>query len=137
MWFGVDLPQKPKTAIDMEQKSTMNVYNLLIIDESGSVHSIYDQALSGINETINGIRNAQSDYPNQNQYVSVVTFEGHGMGAVKTRRDRVQVSKVKDMTKADYRPGGCTPLYDAMGQAISHLDACISERSRAILLSSN
>lgn len=111
----------------MEQKSTMNVYNLLIIDESGSMHSIYDQALSGINETINGIRNAQADFPNQSQYVSVVTFEGHGMDAVKTRRDRVPVSKVADMTKADYRPGGCTPLYDAMGQAISHLDASINE----------
>ena len=32
----------------MEKKS-INVYNLLIIDESGSMHSIYDQALSGIN----------------------------------------------------------------------------------------
>ena len=44
----------------MEKKS-INVYNLLIIDESGSMHSIYDQALSGINETLNGIRNAQKD----------------------------------------------------------------------------
>lgn len=111
----------------MEQNKTMNVYNLLIIDESGSMHSIYDQALSGINETISGIRNAQADYPNQSQYVSVVTFEGHGMGGVKTRRDRVPVSKVQDMTGDDYRPGGCTPLYDAMGQAVSHLDSCINE----------
>lgn len=111
----------------MEQSKTMNVYNLLIIDESGSMHSIYDQALSGINETISGIRNAQTDYPNQSQYVSIVTFEGSGMSAVKTRRDRVPVSKVEDMTKRDYRPGGCTPLYDAMGQAISHLDANINE----------
>lgn len=105
----------------------MNVYNLLIIDESGSMYSIYDQALSGINETINGIRNAQTDYPDQNQYVSIVTFEGYGMDAVKTRRDRVPVSIVQDMSKADYRPGGCTPLYDAMGKAISHLDSCIKE----------
>lgn len=105
----------------------MNVYNLLIIDESGSMSSIYDQALSGINETINGIRNAQTDYPNQMQYVSIVTFEGNGMGAVKTRRDRVPVSKVEDITGKDYRPGGCTPLYDAMGKAISHLDSSINE----------
>ena len=110
----------------MEKKS-INVYNLLIIDESGSMHSIYDQALSGINETLNGIRNAQNDYPDQNQYVSIVTFEGNGMGGVKTRRDRVPAAKVEDMTKSDYRPGGCTPLYDAMGQAISHLDSSVNE----------
>ena len=111
----------------MEETKSINVYNLLIVDESGSMHSIYEQALSGINETINGIRNAQTDYPNQNQYVSIVTFEGNGMGAVKTRRDRVPVAKVEDMTGADYRPGGCTPLYDAMGQAITYLDATINE----------
>ena len=86
----------------MEKKS-INVYNLLIIDESGSMHSIYDQALSGINETLNGIRNAQRDYPGQNQYVSIVTFEGDGVAGVKTRRDRVPASKVEDMTKSDYR----------------------------------
>ena len=38
----------------MEQKKrNVNVYNLLIIDESGSMSRIYDQALSGINETLN------------------------------------------------------------------------------------
>ena len=78
----------------MEKKS-INVYNLLIIDESGSMHSIYDQALSGINETLNGIRNAQRDYPDQNQYVSIVTFEGDGVAGVKTRRDSVPASKVE------------------------------------------
>lgn len=111
----------------MEEKLKTNVYNLLIIDESGSMYSIYDQALSGINETLNGIRNAQTDHPGQNQYVSIVTFEGNGAKGVKTRRDRVPVSKVRDMTTADYRPGGCTPLYDAMGKAINHLDSCINE----------
>lgn len=111
----------------MEEKKSMNVYNLLIIDESGSMSSIYDQALSGINETINGIRNAQTDYPNQLQYVSIVTFEGDGRHAVKTRRDRVPVGKVEDMTRRDYRPGGSTPLYDAIGMSISHLDGFINK----------
>ncbi|MCQ2136265.1 MAG: VWA domain-containing protein [Bacteroidales bacterium] len=110
----------------MEQKK-INVYNLLIIDESGSMSSIYDQALSGINQTLNGIREAQSEFPQQKQYVSIVTFEGNGVGGVKTRRDRVPVSKVKDMSVRDYQPGGCTPLYDAMGSAISHLNSCIED----------
>lgn len=111
----------------MEEKRSINVYNLLIIDESGSMNSIYEQTLSGINETLNGIRKSQSDYPEQNQYVSIVTFEGNGIEAVKTRRDRVPVSRIDDMTRRDYRPGGCTPLYDAMGKAISELDASIGD----------
>ena len=111
----------------MEEKKTIDVYNLLIIDESGSMQSIYEQALSGINETLNGIRNAEKDYPDQKQYVSLVTFEGNGMDGVKTRRDCVPAASLENMTRADYRPGGCTPLYDAMGRAISQLDSRIKE----------
>lgn len=105
----------------------MDVHNLIILDESGSMQTIYQQALSGTNETLNGIRQAQTEYPNQRQFVSIVTFEGNGATGVKTRRDRVPVSIVEDMTEADYLPGGCTPLYDAMGQAITHLDKNTNE----------
>lgn len=106
----------------MEENKTMKIYNLIVLDESGSMSSIYNQALSGINEVINGIRQNQEKYPEQKHFVSIVTFEGEGMSGVKTRRDCVPVGEVTDLTKKDYRPGGCTPLYDAMGKAISELD---------------
>ena len=35
-----------------------NIYNLIILDESGSMRSIYEQALGGANETIQTIRAA-------------------------------------------------------------------------------
>lgn len=106
---------------------TANVYNLIILDESGSMYSICNQAISAVNETLNGIRNTQKDYPQQHQFVSIITFEGQGMKAVKVRRDRVPVETVEDMTAKDYRPGGCTPLYDAMGSAITDLSKVVAE----------
>ena len=72
-----------------KKQRNVNVYNLLIIDESGSMHKIYEQALSGINETINTIRGAQKKYPDQHHFVSVVSFEGQGPQGVKTRRPAV------------------------------------------------
>ncbi len=106
----------------MEENKTVKIHNLIILDESGSMSSIYDQALSGINETINGIRQSREKYPEQRHFVSIVTFEGNGMDGVKTRRDCEPVGEVADLTRKDYCPGGCTPLYDAMGKAISDLD---------------
>ena len=106
----------------MEQKDTVKIYNLIILDESGSMTSIYKQALDGINETIGGIRKNQENYPEQRHFVSIVTFEGDGMNGVKTRRDREPVENVSAFTEKDYQPGGCTPLYDAMGKAITALD---------------
>lgn len=110
----------------------MNVYNVIILDESGSMSAIYNQALSGINEVLSGIRKNQEDHPDQQHYVTIVTFEGNGVSGIKTRRDRVAIGKVEDFTKSDYRPGGCTPLYDAMGVTLNALEGKIHESDRVM-----
>lgn len=115
----------------MEQNSTsMNIYNVIILDESGSMSSIYNQALMGINEALSGIRRNQEEFPGQKHFVSIVTFEGDGIKGIKNRRDRVPIESVADFTKKDYRPGGCTPLYDAMGKTLNELEGLIHEDDR-------
>ena len=102
-----------------------NIYNLIILDESGSMSSIQRQAVSAMNETFQSVRNAQAANPENNYYVSLVVFEGDGVKGVRTVRDRVPVEKIEDIREEEYRPGSCTPLYDAMGLAITNLDKCI------------
>ena len=51
---------------------TQKIYNLVILDASGSMHSIYTQALSGVNETLATIRMAQEERQ-ANQVVSART----------------------------------------------------------------
>lgn len=111
----------------MEQSKEINVYNLILLDESGSMSSIWRQALDGINETLNGIRKTQDEYPSQHQYVSIVTFEGNGVRGVKTLRDRIPVENIQNLKDDDYRPGGCTPLYDAMGLSLNYLQHCVRD----------
>ena len=103
----------------------MNIYNVIILDESGSMSSIYRPTIQSMNEVINGIRKNQREYPEQRHYVTIVTFEGNGPEGVKTRRDRVPIQTVKDFTEMDYCPGGCTPLYDAMGITLNNMESVI------------
>ena len=110
----------------------MNIYNVIILDESGSMSAIYDQALTGINEVLSGIRKNREEFPGQQHYVTIVTFEGNGIGGIKTRRDRVSIENVQDFTRKDYRPGGCTPLYDAMGKTLNALEGQIGESDRVM-----
>ena len=100
----------------------MNIYNVIILDESGSMSAIYRETLSSMNEVLSGIRKNQEDFPDQKNFVTFVTFEGRGMCGVNRRRDRVPIENVADFTEADYRPGGCTPLYDAMGKTLNELE---------------
>jgi len=103
----------------------MNIYNVIILDESGSMSSIYRSTLASINEVLSGIRKNQEDNPGQSHYVTIVTFEGNGIGGIKTRRDRVPIESVAPFTEKDYQPGGCTPLYDAMGKTLNNLEGLI------------
>ncbi len=112
---------------------TKNIYNLIILDESGSMHTIARQAVSAVNETIQGIRKAQKMNPEQNCFVSLVVFEGNGIRGVRTVRDRVPVENIEDIKQEEYQPGGATPLHDAMGLSIRELGKA-TKRGDAVLV---
>lgn len=104
------------------------IYNLIIVDESGSMSGLRNVTLSGINETINTIREAQKEYGEvQEHFITLVTFDernDRNTPAVRTIIDAAPASSVEDFS--DYRPQGCTPLYDAMGDSLSKLRNKIS-----------
>ena len=72
----------------MKQK----VYNLIILDESGSMQMIAKQAVSGLNETLQSIVAAQKEHEDQEQYVSFVTFNSTRIHTVMNRQ-KVDVDK--------------------------------------------
>lgn len=111
---------------------TMNIYNVIILDESGSMSSIYKETLQSINEVLVGIRKNQEEHGDQQHNVTIVTFEGNGIKGIKTRRDRVPINDIEDFTEKDYRPGGCTPLYDAMGQTLNRLEGLVEENDKVM-----
>ena len=56
----------------METK--MTVYNVIILDKSGSMSSIARQAVDGVNETIGSIKSAQEKNPDQEHTVTLVAL---------------------------------------------------------------
>ena len=94
------------------------VFNLIILDESGSMSSIERQAIDGVNETVQTIRAAQKKHEEQEHYVTLVTFNSD---SVKTVYDNVEAEKVEELTDRQYQPACATPLYDAMGNALNGL----------------
>ena len=110
----------------------MNIYNVIILDESGSMSSIYRETLQSMNEVLGGIRKNQEEFPDQQHFVTFVTFEGTGVDGIKVRRDRVPIGNIQNLTEKDYRPGGCTPLYDAMGKTLNDLEGLINEGDKVM-----
>lgn len=101
-----------------KDKTIQRVFNLIILDESGSMGAIEKQAVSGLNETLQTISNAQREHAEQQHFVSFVTFNTNG---IRTVMDRKEVEADKTLKWTDYQPDACTPLFDAMGQSINKL----------------
>ena len=94
------------------------VFNLIILDQSGSMYSIQHQAVTGVNETIQTIREACQKHKDQEHLVTLVAFN---TAEVKTIYDNIEADNVEELTSEQYRPAYGTPLYDAMGSAMAEL----------------
>lgn len=106
------------------------IHNLIIVDESGSMHTIYNAALTGMNETLNSIRRLADECPAQAQEVTLVTFDSSHYNKI---FDGTPAAKTRMLTPNDYRPGGCTPLYDAMGKALTELEPKVKEKEAVLV----
>lgn len=105
------------------------IFNLIIIDESGSMECIKHLAINSVNETIQTIRDAQKRNENQEHFVSIVSFNNN----VKTICDCVAVDKVQELTEKSYQPDCCTALYDAMGVSLNALQKRITDEDEVLV----
>ena len=110
----------------MKQK----IYNLIVLDASGSMYTIRQEAIAGVVETIQTIRSAQEKNAGQEQLLSLVVFNG---SSIDTVYDRMPIANVPDFNEKDYQPTDNTPLYDAMGNAITHLRRHIQEDDNVLV----
>ena len=117
----VDSSVKEESEEPVPNDGKAHIYNLIIVDESGSMSHLREVTLSGINETIGTIRNAQKEFgETQEQNLTLVTFDSDSNRPdVRTLIDCQPINEVGEFK--DYMPNGCTPLYDAMGQSLTRL----------------
>ncbi len=108
------------------------IFNVVILDRSGSMERIRRAAVDGFNETLAGIKKAQEKFADsQEHFVTLVTFCSCEMKQV---FDKVPAAEATPLTLADYEPCCCTPLYDAMGFTISSMRKHVKEIENAVVV---
>lgn len=107
----------------------MKIYNLIILDESGSMQSIKQAAIDSVNETLQSIRGAQKENENQEHFVTFVSFNSR----VNTLFDCVLADSVNDLKDNDYNPAALTALYDAMGMSLTTLRERVKEDDKVLV----
>lgn len=107
------------------------VFNLIILDESGSMSSIKSATIQGFNEVVQTIKGVQEQFPQQEHTITFVTFNGLG---VKTHLFNQAVSKLDELNEDSFRPEASTPLYDAIGDAVNGLRPEVDKESKKNVL---
>lgn len=111
-------------------KTKTRIYNLIILDKSGSMESIRKAAYEGCNEVLGGIRAAaEKNGEELEQMVSLMLFDTDSMPYIYKCTPAL---KTTSLTEKDYRPCACTPLLDAMGMALTELEHEVAQHEDAV-----
>ncbi len=98
--------------------STDKIYNLIILDESGSMSSIQKATISGFNEVVQTIKGIEKKFPDQQHFISLVSFNGLD---IKTLLDKQPAASLSPIDEKTYQPDSMTPLYDAIALSVLKL----------------
>ncbi len=106
------------------------IYNLIVLDKSGSMSSIRHAAFTGCNEVLNGIKVAAEKHADtQEHFVSLMLFDTDSMPYI---LDMVPAEKIELMKEEQFVPCACTPLLDAIGMSLTRLEAEVKKYERAL-----
>ena len=114
------------------RQTKTQVFNVIILDKSGSMESIRKPAIDGFNETLAGIQKAQEKFVDtQDHFVSLLTFCDCEKKYV---FDKVPAKDARKLTMEDYEPCCCTPLYDAMGFTLTTMRNYVKKVDDAVVV---
>ena len=107
----------------MKKKKELDV--IFIIDKSGSMSGSEDNTISSFNEYLE--REKKNKY---DTYISTILFNDK----YEYLHDKVLINDVNKLTREDYQVGGCTALYDAIGNAINNVDKKKTDKVMFIII---
>lgn len=91
----------------MAKKSKMTTAAYILLDRSGSMSSLWEEALGSINGYVKGLP--------EDSRVVLATFDSHGHDFYEVIRDTT-AGDWKNLSNEDAMPRGGTPLFDASGR---------------------
>ena len=107
------------------------VHNLIILDESGSMGSIKSEIISGFNETVQSIKGFQKKFPEQELFITLVSFISLGNQLLHFIDP---VDKLNEINSELYQPNASTPLFDAIGFAVNKLHYMVKKQENCNVL---
>jgi uncharacterized protein YegL len=95
----------------MKNKTTLYHF---IVDQSGSMAGLENQAMEGFNTQLRTIQQLKMEFPDQEYLCSLTFFNQHIQDRIKFG----QVENIQPLSQENYIPNGTTALLDSIGKSI-------------------
>jgi Mg-chelatase subunit ChlD len=99
---------------------------VFVLDRSGSMQTLRDEAIGGFNAYVEQMAKDSPD-----AVLSLILFDS---GSIDITYDKVPIAEVKPLTIQSFVPRGMTPLYDAVGMAVTNLKEQKGKKKALIIL---
>jgi len=111
-----------KTIITEEVTDSDKTLIVCILDRSGSMSSVIDDAIGGFNEFLKNQKKLDDEAT-----ITVALFDDR----YELLYNNVDLQKVKKITREQWSPRGMTALYDAIGRTINDVDGEIKKTKKS------
>ena len=120
--------KRAATGTEEENVEITKIYNLVILDRSGSMTPLREAAINGYNATLDVIRTAQEQYNlEQQNLVTLVLFNNE----ITKVYDCDTIRSVPDLLWENYVPDSTTAMHDALGISLSQLQQLLDSLENA------
>lgn len=110
------------------KKKGMEVY--ILLDRTGSMSSIWDEAVSSINAYVRGLAEDGAD-----DRITLAAFDAYGDGMqFEVLRDAVPIDIWEDFGNEEVLPRGMTPLLDALMKIVTMAEEADNEKTAIVVM---
>lgn len=110
------------------------VHSYMLLDRTGSMQSIWNEALSSVNAYAESFGESEDGDAPLETRVTLAAFDSHDGLQFDVLRKNVPTEKWRNVTSDEASPRGMTPLFDAIGQNIAAAEKDNPEKAVIVIM---
>lgn len=111
-----------------------SVHSYILLDRTGSMSSIWDEALSSVNAYAKSVGEEEEGEKDFETKVSLAVFDAQDGLQFDVLRKSVNAESWTEVTNDEAHPRGMTPLFDAIGQLVAMAEADAPEKAVLVIM---
>lgn len=118
-------------------KDNDSVHSYILLDRTGSMGSIWDEALGSVNAYAKSVGEAdegETEADTIDTNITLAVFDHHETFQFDVLRKDVPAQNWNEVTDKDASPRGMTPLFDAIGRVVTLAEADAPEKAVIVIM---